>query len=134
MQTHVNGGAPFLHSAQIREGILALGPSVFFFADDNGENAPLYIGMIALFNGPVSAETVASPGAARREGLYAPPAPRLFTTAGGQLTLTWTPVPGFLLQRSANLTNWTNLDATCGAGSWSEPLAPGKAFFRPGPR
>lgn len=134
VQSFLDGGAPFTHTAQTRDGRYSLAQSLLFFADENDENAPVYVGMIALYDGPLTAPMVAALGATRGEGLFARPAPPLLMVNDAELSLTWPPVPGFLLQRSSDLTNWQSLEPTLGVGAWAEPFAPGKAFFRLAPR
>ncbi len=134
VQSFLDGGTAFLHTGQPRDGRYALAPTVLFCADDDSENAPLYVGMIALFDGPLSAAEAAALGAARSEGLYASPPPPQLSFTGGNVTLTWPAVPGFLLQRSENLVQWQSLDATTGLGEWQEAQSAGRAFYRLAPR
>ena len=135
IRTVLDGGTPFVHSPQPRDGRFALDASVLFFADEDGENAPLHVAMLALFDGSLSLEELAALGATLPEGLY--PRPSLEVgRSGSRVTLTWPPTPGYLLQRSPGTAAWTDLPETFGLGEWSEPIVPtpGRMFFRLAPR
>ena len=135
IRTVLDGGTPFVHSPQPRDGRFALDPSVLFFGDEDGENAPMHVAMVALFDGSLSLEEITALGATLPEGLY--PRPSLEVgRSGNRVTLTWPPTPGYLLQRSPGAAAWTDLPETFGLGEWSEPIAPtpGRMFFRLAPR
>lgn len=132
IRTYLNGNLHYTHTGQTLDGRFALGPTVLFFADEDNENAPLHVAALAIYDGPLSAADVAALGAPRPAGLFAPPvlAP---PHVGQQVILTWPATPGYLLQRSTNLTDWQSLEATFGLGSHAEPVSD-RAFFRVVPR
>jgi len=132
IRTYVNGALHHTHSGQSTDGRFALGPSVLMFADEDNENAPMHLAALAIYDGPLSADDVAALGGPRPAGLFDPPvlAP---PTVGQQVILTWPATPGFLLQRSTNLIEWENVEATLGLGSHTEPVSD-RAFFRVLPR
>ncbi len=133
IRTHLNGGAPFMHTGLARDGRYSLDTSVFFFTDNDGENPPIYVGMLALFAGPLSLAQVEQLGAVRSEGLYARPSLQL-SAAGAMVDFAWPATPGYLLQKSADLLNWTNLEETISLGAWSLPRDQPHQFFRLAPR
>jgi hypothetical protein len=92
-------GQPFhTHGSQALDGRHSLDPSVLFFADDNGENFPLHAGMLAMWDGALSASEVAMLGTAGAPVPLSfdpfPGSPRHLTVSVNQLTataaLTWT--------------------------------------------
>lgn len=133
IRTHLNGGAPFTHTVQPRDGRFSLDSSVLFCADNDGENPPVYLGMLALFSGALSNTEVAQLGAARTEGLYAVPGLQ-FGAAGGVLQFAWPATPGYALEKSSDLANWTSIQETTGLGEWSMPQDQARQFFRLAPR
>lgn len=133
LRTWLNGTSGFAHATQGIDGRFALDTTFLFCADEDGENNPLEIGMLAMFNGPLSDDEIQALGGTLSEGLY--PAPRLIPVQNGpSLQLNWGATPGYLLQRSTDLQTWSSLPATLGLGSWTEAIAPPKAYFRLAPR
>lgn len=133
LRTHLNGGNSYTHTAQSLDGRFSLDPSVPLFADEDGENPPLYVGMLAMYDGPLNNDEVAALGGVRAEGLFA--APQLSLQISGATVLaTWPATPGYLLQYSDDLLFWTNIPATTGLGQWIEPITTPKRFFRTMPR
>jgi len=72
---------------------------------------------------------VAALGGPKAAGLFDPPTLRVWRL-GEQIQVTWPATPGYLLQRSTDLAQWQDLDATLGLGSHRETIAAGPAFFR----
>jgi hypothetical protein len=133
LRTYLDGGAPYTHTAQPLDQRFSLDPSVLFFADEDGENPPLYVGMLAVYNGPLSSYEVAALGGVRAEGLFAAPQPTI-EIIGGTARAAWPATPGYLLQYSDDLLLWNNISSTTGLGEWMEPIHSGKRFFRTLPR
>ena len=62
LRAYVNGALFYTHTVSAVDGAMSLEATALFFADNNGENAPLYVGAIAMWNGPLSAADVAALG------------------------------------------------------------------------
>lgn len=129
-------GLPFSHSSTGLDGRFSLDSSLLFFGDEDGENNSVHVGMLALYNGPLTGAEITALGATRAEGLFATPSLAI-TRTGNDIRLAWPATPGYLLERSSNpATPWTPLESTLNASSCTEPYspAPGRAFVRLAPR
>lgn len=63
--TAYTNGAPFRnHSADLVDDRFSLDPTVLFFSDNSGDNAPLHIGALAIYDGVLSAAEVSALGSA----------------------------------------------------------------------
>ena len=75
-----NGTLLHTHSSVVVDGRMSLEATALFFADNNSENAPLYVGAIAMWNGPLSAADIAALGGPaapfRRTGRSLRPCPQ----------------------------------------------------------
>jgi glycerophosphoryl diester phosphodiesterase len=136
LRTIINAGLPFTHSSTGLDGRFSLDSSFLFFGDEDGENNSVQVGMLALYNGPLTGAEITALGATRAEGLFATPSLAI-TRSGNDIRLAWPATPGYLLERSSHpATPWTPLESTLNASSYTEPYspAPGRAFFRLAPR
>ncbi|HWB06579.1 MAG TPA: LamG-like jellyroll fold domain-containing protein [Verrucomicrobiales bacterium] len=95
---YLNGQPFHTHTASSIDGRFSLDPSILFFADDNGENWPLQVGMLAIWDGALSASEAAMLGTAGAPVPLSldpfPGSPRNLNVSVNQLTaastLTWT--------------------------------------------
>ena len=55
--TYLDGQPFHTHTPQSLDGRYALRPTVLFFADENGENSPLHVGMLAIWEGALAARS-----------------------------------------------------------------------------
>lgn len=78
IKTYINGNLFHTHADLALNGRYALDPSLLFFADNDGENASLNVGTVALFNGALGAGEVSSLGGV----LTAVPEPSAVLVAG----------------------------------------------------
>ncbi len=63
---YVNGTPWHTHNTPALDGRFALDPTVLFFSDENSENAPMSVGILAIWDGALTADEVAilgGPGA-----------------------------------------------------------------------
>jgi hypothetical protein len=63
-KTYLDGDLFYTHGVPARDGSLALQPTVLFLSDDSGENYPLHIGSIAIYNGALTSAEVLALGKA----------------------------------------------------------------------
>lgn len=66
LSTWINGALHHSHIAGSVDGRMSLDPQVLFFADDGGDNAPLFVGAIAMWDkalAPSEIAALAGPGA-----------------------------------------------------------------------
>jgi len=61
---YVNGSLFHTHVAETIDGRFSLDPTVLFFSDENGDNAPLNIGALAIYNGVLTPSEVSALGIA----------------------------------------------------------------------
>jgi hypothetical protein len=64
IRTYRDGALVHTHNAGTVDGRFSLDPTVLFFADDDGENAPLHVGALAVWDGPLTDSEVAALGRA----------------------------------------------------------------------
>lgn len=64
VRTYLNGSLVYAHGVGGLDGRFSLDPQVLFFADENGENAPMNVGAIAIWDGVLTAGDVSALGAA----------------------------------------------------------------------
>lgn len=62
--TYLNGTLHHLHAGSNVDGTYSLDPTVLFFSDNDGDNAPLHVGALAIYNGILTGPEVAALGAA----------------------------------------------------------------------
>ncbi len=62
--TYLNGSLFHTHNASTVDGRFALNPTVLFFSDEDGENASLNVGSLAIFNGALTPSEVSALGQA----------------------------------------------------------------------
>lgn len=63
IKTYLNGSLFYSHPTdQTMTGTYALDPSILFFADNDGENAPLNVGMLAIYSGTMAPSEVSALG------------------------------------------------------------------------
>ena len=72
-------------SDPVVDGRFSLDPFLYFFTDDNGDNAPLNVGALAIFDGVLSAGEVSDLGAAG--GAIPEPSVSIFLALAGCLAL-----------------------------------------------
>ncbi len=66
IRTYLNGSLFYVHSSGGNEldGRFSLDPTVLFVSDNDGDNAPLHVGAIAIYDGALTAGEVAALGVA----------------------------------------------------------------------
>lgn len=64
IKSYINGVQVYSHSASSLNGTLALSPSALMFADNNAENAPIYVAKMAVWDNALFPVEVAALGAA----------------------------------------------------------------------
>lgn len=114
-------------------------PHVMLFGDNDGETSEMLVSAVAFVNNFITDHQATALGGPKAAGIF-PKAgggaelPSLAVTRdGANIVLTWQGAPGRYLQRSVTLAegSWTNLSATDGQSSYSEPWnGTGPVFFR----
>jgi uncharacterized protein (TIGR03382 family) len=64
VKTYLDGALVHTHSAGALDGRFSLDPTVIFFGDNDGDNAPLHVGALALWDGALTGAEVAGLGRA----------------------------------------------------------------------
>ncbi|RYD35612.1 MAG: hypothetical protein EOP86_08015, partial [Verrucomicrobiaceae bacterium] len=112
----------------------AAGPHVRLLNDDNGEMMEMLVSAVAFIDAPLTASQASDLGGVKPAGIFRtattlPPVTAVRT--GNSVILTWTAAAGRRLQRSTDLSTWTDVPGTTGQGTWTETIQAGaKVFFR----
>ncbi|MEO8353359.1 MAG: hypothetical protein ABI680_16645 [Chthoniobacteraceae bacterium] len=64
IQSYIDGAPFYTHLGDSLDGRFSLDPTVLFFSDEDGENAPLNIGALAIYDGVLTLEEVSALGVA----------------------------------------------------------------------
>lgn len=62
IKAYLNGSLIYSHTDQGIDGRYSLDPSILFFADNDGDNAALHVGTVAIWNGALTASEVTALG------------------------------------------------------------------------
>ncbi|MDB6133031.1 MAG: hypothetical protein JWM59_1274 [Verrucomicrobiales bacterium] len=110
------------------------GPHVRLLNDEDGEMMEMMVSAVAFIDAPLTASQASDLGGVKPAGIFRTAAtlpPVTITRTGNSVILTWTAAAGRRLQRSVNLSTWTDVPGTTGQGTWTETIQAGaKVFFR----
>jgi hypothetical protein len=110
-------------------------PHVMLFGDENSETHEVLVASIAFVDRPLAAQEIAALGGTKAPGIFltatSPNANLTIRREGANIRLDWQPAPSRRLQWSTTLrAPWTDLPATTGASTHTEPITPPLRFFR----